>query len=316
MYDIVGFGIATLDAICEVARFPAPGEKERVLRREIHGGGLTATALVAASKLGASCWYGGPLGVNAISNQVRRILNEFGVACCEPNHYPAGAEPLSANVYLERGTGERTILWSDAQTPEPILDEVAYEAALSAKCLFADGFFTKTLLPLYRKVRDANIPIVGDFEHVDNSDTEKALELIDHLILPARFAKEYSHENDLSTATLKLLQTSHRRAVVITNGIEGAWFAERGDVSVRHQAAFKVETKDTNGCGDVFHGAYAAGLVFGMSLAERVRFASAASALKATRIGGQSGAPFRNELETFLKKNRLSGNIASNETGS
>ncbi len=58
---------------------------------------------------------------------------------------------------------------------------------------------------------------------------------------------------------------------------------------------------DTTGCGDVFHGAYAAGLARGLDLAERVRLASAAAAIKATRPGGQKGIPTRDEVEAFLK---------------
>jgi sugar/nucleoside kinase (ribokinase family) len=59
---------------------------------------------------------------------------------------------------------------------------------------------------------------------------------------------------------------------------------------------------DTTGCGDVFHGAYASALARGLSLAERVRFAAAAAALKATRPGGQAGIPTRPEVEAFLQE--------------
>jgi sugar/nucleoside kinase (ribokinase family) len=62
-----------------------------------------------------------------------------------------------------------------------------------------------------------------------------------------------------------------------------------------------VAAVDTTGCGDVFHGAYAAALVRGMGVEERVRFAAAAAALKATRRGGQAGAPTLEEVETFLR---------------
>jgi sugar/nucleoside kinase (ribokinase family) len=58
---------------------------------------------------------------------------------------------------------------------------------------------------------------------------------------------------------------------------------------------------DTTGCGDVFHGAYASALARGLGLAERVRFASAAAALKATRHGGQAGIPTRDTTEAFLR---------------
>jgi sulfofructose kinase len=57
---------------------------------------------------------------------------------------------------------------------------------------------------------------------------------------------------------------------------------------------------DTNGCGDVFHGVYAAALSEGMPAAERIRFASAVAALKATQPGGQQGIPRRSEADRFL----------------
>jgi sugar/nucleoside kinase (ribokinase family) len=82
--------------------------------------------------------------------------------------------------------------------------------------------------------------------------------------------------------------------------VEGAWYVAE-DGPARHQAAFAVTAVDTTGCGDVFHGAYAAALVRGQELAERVRFAAAAAALKATRRGGQTGAPTLEQVETFLR---------------
>jgi len=56
----------------------------------------------------------------------------------------------------------------------------------------------------------------------------------------------------------------------------------------------------TLGCGDVFHGAYAAALSQGEDLPRRVALAAAAAALKATRRGGQAGIPYRRTVEPFL----------------
>ena len=81
------------------------------------------------------------------------------------------------------------------------------------------------------------------------------------------------------------------------------WYAAAG-VPVEHVPALKVDVVDTTGCGDVFHGAYAAGLAAGLPLAERVRLASAAAALKATRAGGQAGIPTRRTVEAFLRTHR------------
>ena len=300
-FDLVGFGVATLDVITEVEKFPATGGKAKILSREHHGGGLTATALVAASKLGAKCWYGGALGDNDISRQVRQILTGYGIAFPTVSPYPPEAEPFASTVYLEKDTGERTIFWSEFLTPPPILNQEAMEIALSAKCLFADQFFAETLIPLYQQVRAKGIPIVGDFESLNSPCADVAFALVDHPILPAAFAHEYTGQKDIATTVTAILNEHNRSAVVVTDGDKGAWFAEKGSNAVRHQEAFSVTVCDTTGCGDVFHGVYAAALTLGMSLPERVRFAAAAAALKATQKGGQAGAPTRKELERFLK---------------
>ena len=301
-FDIVGFGVATLDVIAEVEQFPASGGKTKILSREFHGGGLTATALVAASKLGASCWYGGAMGENDTSHQVRRILTGYGIALPAVSPYPPTAEPFAATVYLEKNTGERTILWSEFLTPPPILNQEAVETALAAKCLFADQFFAETLNPLYRQARSRKIPIVGDFEFVSSHDEEEALTLIDHLIIPWSFARVRGKTDDPATAVRTLLETQGNTVLVVTDGTNGAWYASQDDQTVRHCKAFDVQVCDTTGCGDVFHGAYAAALVFGKSLDERVRYASAAAALKATKKGGQTGAPTEKELNEFLEE--------------
>ena len=53
-----------------------------------------------------------------------------------------------------------------------------------------------------------------------------------------------------------------RKVVAITCGAEGCWYLDdAAPFSPQHQPAFRVTVVDTTGCGDVFHGAYAAALV-------------------------------------------------------
>jgi sulfofructose kinase len=85
--------------------------------------------------------------------------------------------------------------------------------------------------------------------------------------------------------------------VIITDGPNGCWsLATGGESAVRHHPAFLVAAKDTTGCGDVFHGAYAACLARGDCLEDRIRFASAAAALRAK----EGEIPRRMAVEQFL----------------
>jgi sulfofructose kinase len=58
---------------------------------------------------------------------------------------------------------------------------------------------------------------------------------------------------------------------------------------------------DTTGCGDVFHGAYAACIAQGESVDTAVRIATAAAGIKATQPGGRAGIPGRAAIDRFLK---------------
>src|SRR5262249_17765269 len=126
------------------------------------------------------------------------------------------------------------------------------------------------------------------------------LGLVNHLILSRDFAEQLTGIADPRYAAVALW-VEGKDVVVVTYGTEGCWTVsdERSSLA-RHFPAYPVATVDTTGCGDVFHGAYAAALAKGHDLAHRLRFASAAAALKATRPGGQAGIPNREAVEAFL----------------
>lgn len=85
--------------------------------------------------------------------------------------------------------------------------------------------------------------------------------------------------------------------VIITLGSKGA--LAYCDKDVEMIPALKVEAVDTTAAGDVFNGALTVALSEGRSLPEAVRFACKASAISVTRVGAQSSAPYRNEVDIF-----------------
>jgi sugar/nucleoside kinase (ribokinase family) len=157
-----------------------------------------------------------------------------------------------------------------------------------------DAFEAARGLRAARVAQDAAVPIVADLE--SNRHPELA-GLADHLIVPREFGGG-AEPAELARA----LWSSTRQLVAVTDGANGCWYVAREHPGeARHQRAFPVDAVDTTGCGDVFHGAYAAALARGMPPAERIRLASAAAALKAARPGGQAGVPNRREVEALLE---------------
>ena len=86
--------------------------------------------------------------------------------------------------------------------------------------------------------------------------------------------------------------------VIITLGARGALVAGRQGRGM--VPAHKVKAVDTTAAGDVFNGTLAVALAEGKSLLEAARFASAAAAISVTRLGAQTSAPTRKEINRLL----------------
>ena len=101
-------------------------------------------------------------------------------------------------------------------------------------------------------------------------------------------------------AAKKLYDTYHPEVVVITCGKEGG-VIYAGEEVVSYPA-FLVEAVDTNGSGDVFHGAFAAAMLKGHSYDECCLFSSATSAIKCTGFGARESVPNEAAVYSFLKE--------------
>jgi ribokinase len=85
--------------------------------------------------------------------------------------------------------------------------------------------------------------------------------------------------------------------VIITLGSKGALVY--CDHTAEMIPSVKVEAVDTTAAGDVFNGGLAVAISEGRPMAEAVRFACKAAAISVTRVGAQSSAPYRNEVDIF-----------------
>jgi sulfofructose kinase len=298
-FEVLGLGAVAVDDILYLPTHPEADAKVRILHQERHGGGLAATALVAASRLGARCAYAGTLGADELSVFSRDVFRAEGVDTSLLVQREE-ARPIHATILVDTRTGSRTILLEVPRVTGADPDLPAPEVIRSCRVLLLDHLGVPGMIRAASLAREAGIPTVADFEPSDSPRFPELLSLADHLILSADFAASLTGAAGPAAAA-EALWNGARRAVVVTQGAEGSWHlcAETGG-KPRHRAAFRVQAVDTTGCGDVFHGAYAAALCRGMGMEERVRFASAAAAIKAGQPGGQRGAPTRRQVEEFL----------------
>jgi sugar/nucleoside kinase (ribokinase family) len=302
-FDILGLGCMAVDDLLYVERYPSADCKTRVLRRRRQVGGLTCTALTAAARMGASCNYAGRLGKGELSQFIRGRMVQEGIGL-EHVRCDESVLPVHSIIIVDETSHTRNVFYDLNGAAGAADDWPSEQVICAARVLYVDFFGIAGMIRAARIALEAKIPIVADFESIPIAgDYAELMDLANHPILPLDFACRMTGCAEPADAA-RALWSPRREAVVVTCGAKGCWYigGEHPD-EPRHRPAYPVEAVDTTGCGDVFHGVYAATLARGFDLDARIRWASAAAAIKATACGGQSGIPTGDIVEKFLEVN-------------
>jgi sulfofructose kinase len=295
MASVLCIGISVLDYVFQVDSMPVRAEKHRSHAMTAVGGGIAANAAVAVARQGGAARLITRLGEDALADAILGEIAAEGVDVSLSRRFPGVRSQLSC-ILVDR-EGERMIVsYADPAMP----DEVDWlPAALPADvdAVLGDTRWEAGSLHMMRLARRAGKPAVMDIDR--RPDDAALIDSCTHAAFSAQAAIEATGLSDARSA-LAALVSRHHAWLAVTDGENGVWWSDKGDI--RRTPAFKVDVRDTLGAGDVWHGAFALGLAEGMAEAEAVRYASAVAALKCTRFGGRSGAPSRAEAEAFLRE--------------
>jgi sulfofructose kinase len=291
---IVCVGNLVQDEVFEVEALPSAGVKTGVLGYTERFGGPAATAAVAICHLGGKAAYWGRVGADPAGETALRLLRGHGVDCSGVAVLPDG-RTLRAIVLVDR-RGERSIvsnrrsLSQDASVlPQDGLDQVG--------AVLADTRWPGGAAIVLDRAQQARIPSVLDVDGGAPEDNRRLIAKADHIVFSAEGLRDYAGDGPVEEL-LRRCADGPGKVFAVTRGSAGSlWLIDGELVSV---PAFKVEAKDTTGCGDVFHGAYALGLCEGQSPVEAARLASAVAALKAERANGWDGMPDRAAVQALL----------------
>jgi len=275
MIDVLGLGSVALDDLLLIDEWPAADTKVRVARRTQRLGGLTGHALVAATKAGARCAYAGCLGTDDDSLAAARALEAAGIDTRFAVR--AGANGIVRSVIVSAVLPGTRNVFSHATGRTGAHDlSPSAEVIGDAQVLFVDHHGVSGSIRAAGLAREAGCAVVADLERDDHVRFGELLAAVDHLILSSAFARRITGTATPAEA-VQHLWNSDREVVIVTDGGEGCWWRDSAHVVPQHFPALRVEVRDTSGCGDVFHGVYAARLASSTPLDERLRAATEAA---------------------------------------
>ena len=296
---ISAIGIATVDHIIVNDGFYDREGTYLSNAYRVEGGGMAATALCTASRLGSPTRLFSRIGDDINGHLIADGLASFGVDTTGLVTVKETNSFVSIIIVNER-TGEKQF-YSDKHQPvfrEHIdLDRSSLEGT---DVLLVDGFWMEAALSGARWAMKRGIPVVGDFKS-RYEGLDELLKYISYPIVPEFFARELTGYDSLPDV-VKGLAYLCPGVPVITCGSRGG--AYRHGNEVRYYPAFPVEIVDTTGAGDAFHGAFCHFLAEGKSLDKCLELASAVGAINCRALGGRAGIPTAVELSDFLSKHK------------
>src|SRR5262249_51023840 len=285
---VVCAGIAVLDHVYRMERFPAPGSKVRAREFLIVGGGCAANAAVAIARLGGGARLaaplGGPAGFDAAGGAIIAGLGREGVGASGVARISGVISPTSAIII--DASGERLIVNQRDEKLSAVRAADPDKLVADAAAVLADNRFADFVLPISKAARQRGIPVVIDGDRPTRA-SDVLLSTATHVIFAADGLRATAEIDDLGEALRRIARHTHA-FLAVTAGERGAIWLE--GATVRHQPAFPVAAIDTLAAGDVFHGAFTLALVEGADGAAAMRFAAATAALKCTRFGGGGAA--------------------------
>ncbi len=297
-FDVVGFGLNSIDLVTVIAEYPAVNTKQRLQRFARLPGGQIATAMATCARLGWRARYIGSFGDDDLGALSKESLTSVGVDISAARTV-VGATNQFAVILVDGRSGERTVLWDrdPALTVQPI--DVPRDAVVSGRMLIVDCHQTAASARAARYAREAGIPTIIDVEKVRPGIAD-LLQNIDVIIAAQEFPTALTGHEQLGAAIEAIGREFGAAVVTVTLGAEGTltWCSGR---EIR-TPAFQVDCVDSTGAGDVFRGAFAAGCLRSPEedLEDVLTYANAVAALNCRALGSRGGIPTPDEVDQLL----------------
>ena len=299
MAVIVGIGANVFDTLYTINTYPKEDTKTKAVSSKTAGGGPVATGLVTAKKLGEQTAY---IRVLSDDNSGVYLKNDFIKYGVETDYIDikSGYRSFASVLWLCEDTATRTCVFDKGNLPPLKLSVEQKKTVASAKILMVDGNELDAAIEAAKIARTNGVKVLYDCGGLYEG-VQELLKLTDIMIPSEEFALAVTGCKTAKDAAKKLYETYSPEVVVITCGKLGGILYD--GKKILSYPAYPAKVVDSNGAGDVFHGAFAAGMAKGLDFLKCCNFSSAVSAIKCTGVGARESVPDFETVKNFLKEN-------------
>lgn len=299
MVKIVGIGANVFDTLYNIPTYPKEDTKMRAVASKTAGGGPVATGLVAAQKLGEQTAYIGVMSDDSGGKFLKADFEKYGVDT-EFVEIKSGFRSFASVLWLCADSASRTCVFDKGDLPALVLNEVQKQAIRDAEILMVDGNDMDAAVEGAKIARESGTKVLYDCGGLYEG-VEKLLAHTDIMIPSEEFAMGHTGCDTAEEAAHKLYELYNPEIVVITQGKNGGLLFDGKELT--HYPIYPAKVVDSNGSGDVFHGAFAAAVIKGYEYVKCCHFSSAVSAIKCMGVGARESVPDFETVKNYLKEN-------------
>lgn len=296
---ILCLGQSAYDITIPVTEYPIENRKYRVHDVYECGGGSSNNSAYLLAKWNDEVYLASTIGHDDYGKNIKEELKNIGVDIT----YFEEKENIKTTIsYIinNKNTGTRTIITNRSNDMKFSSNHVI---DIKPDVILVDGNDYEMSMKILNENKDA-IKII-DAGNMKDGIVELS-KLCDYVVCSNDFAREYSGINFDYTDINKIYEVYDKVAndfngkLVIT--LEHLGSLTKIDNEFKLVPSIKVESIDSTGAGDIYHGAFTHFIAHGYSLLDTMRYANIAGALSVKEIGSKNSMP---KLEDVLNYHEL-----------
>lgn len=269
---VICVGNITYDIILPVDGFIKENTKYRVENKVECGGGPASNACYALGKWGIKPYFAGVIGNDEFG---KKIIAEFKDANVNLKYLDIrnNYNTTTSIIINNKQNGSRTVL---AYKPSNVkLNNINEQFDI----ILVDGQEYEASYNLIKSNKNA-ISIIDAGRY-----TEEIINLAyicDYIICSFDFASKITGTSEYNTM-YKKMENMFKGIIIVTLEEKGTLVKINNKIQII--PSIKVKQIDSNGAGDIYHGAFIYGLIQKWPLEEIIKFSNIAGALSVTKIG-------------------------------
>ncbi len=303
-WDVYVYGDVNIDLVVPgVESLPEPGSEVDVPIMETFVGGGAALFTLGLAKLGLTPVFQGSIGRDMYGEYIRGLFRELGV----DDSLLLDSDTKKTGISISFTTEKDRCFLTYRGTNEGIsLKYMDLEQLRGAKHVHVTGYEGATnhaeYLDVLTKIREmgdvtVSFDVGWDMTGVWYEGIFDLLPMIDVLFMNETECQHYTRCDDVETGARRLAEKAGM--AVIKMGKTGAMAIKNGEKFFA--PAYTVKAVDTTGAGDSFNAGFIYGFLQGLPMEECLKCGNGCGSLSVTKLGGNTGFPFRAELEQWIR---------------